>query len=283
MEMFRLLPDEALAPPTDDADADGSTEPEDADVGTEADDNADEASDEDSDGPVSRAKYDADLAAMQGTIAELKTTVGRAQSLARQVSQASNSADVMAQLREQNTVVAGLFEALIDGIDPDSIDANLVAKIKQASAEIREAERRAQMMDEIREELGISPSAARDREELEDLQSQANAVASDIEDLIVDADLDPNDNELFPWAQWAEMFKSAAEAGQDPERVVRRAAVKAIRDAQAADSAGDRREQRRGATGRGPKGAASSAKRDPLTTGDLASRMKELQRLTGRA
>ena len=274
-DLFRDVPDLDEELPEDGAEADGSTEPEDDAPDPTASDSADKAQDdEEDDGPVSRAKYVEDMAGLQRVIGELKTSVGRAQSLARQVSEASNSTEVMSQLRSQNLAVADLFATLVDGIDASAIDPALRARVKEARDEIMEAERRAKMMDELREELGITPEAARNRDAMSEQQEQANALAEEIEDAILVAGLDPDDSTLFPWAQWVDLFKA------EGPRAVRRAALKAINDAQNVDKAGDRRETRRAAAGRSPRGTTPTTEKDPLTSGDFDSRYKALQALT---
>jgi hypothetical protein len=214
------------------------------------------------------------MAVMQRTVQELKTTVGRAQALARQVSASNDGAEALTQLRQQNLATVELFSTLVDGIDASALDPALRQRVKEARDEIMEAERRAQMLDELREELGISPTAVQDRDAVNAVQESANALAEEIEDQIVAAGLDPDDAALFPWQQWAGLFKD------EGPRAVRRAALKAINDAKDADQSGDRREQRRAAAGKTPKGNAGGPAKDPLTTGDLDARVAALKALT---
>ncbi len=275
MAMFRDFPDDELNLPNAGAEDEGSTEPEDEAPDAAANDEGGEANEDEEDdtGPVSRAKYDADMTAMRTMIQDLKSVVGRAQSLARQVGR-DPSADVEAKLREQNLVVAELIGHIVEGIDESAIDPKLKARVLEARREIMAAEERARMMEELKSELGITPEVQREREELEDLQARANDLAETIEDQIVAAGLDPNDETLFPWKEWAQMFKE----GRD-ERPVRRAALKAINDAMNADRSGDRRESRRGVGARVPSNKTPAAKKDPLLNGSLAERIAYLDRL----
>lgn len=269
MDMFLPpLPGNDEVPQDDELDS--TTVVDDGEGDDEGDEGAGDGSeDESSDGPVSRSKYEADLAAMRQ---ELRTLVGRAQSNARQVAEASNS-EALAQLREQNVAVAELFATLVSGIDENSIDPNLRTKILQTRDEIMQTEQRARMLDEIREELGISPTAARERDALEQLQAQANALADEIEDQIVAAGLDPNDPQ-FPWKQWAETLKT------DGVRAVRRAALQAINQARDVEQQGTRREARRTAAGRTPRQVAPASKGNPLETGSFEERYKALMGMT---
>jgi hypothetical protein len=213
------------------------------------------------------------MAAMRTMVGDLKTAVGRAQSLARQVSETSDTSQIAAQLREQNVAVAELFGTLVDGMDETTLDPALRSRIRQARDEIMQAEQRAQMLDELREEMGISPTAQRDRDSQEQLQAQANVLAEEIEDQIVAAGLDPEDP-AFPWKDWALIMMN------DGPRAVRRAALKAINDAKDADQQGSRREAKRSAAGRTPRGSAPASKGDPLTSGSFEDRYKALQGMT---
>lgn len=280
-DLFRDVPslDEEL--PEEGVEDDGSTEPEDETPDPSASASKDGAQDDkDDDGPVSRAKYVEDMAGLQRMIGELKTSVGRAQSLARQMSNANDNTEVMTQLRQQNLAVADLFATLVDGIDESALDPSLRVRVKEARGEILEAERKAEMMDEIRKELGITPGTMREQEALSEQQDKANALAEDIEDQIVAAGLDPDDATLFPWPEWVRLFKAAEASGNDGARTVRRAAIKAIADAQNTDQADDRRESRRAAAGKTPRGSTPAVTKDPLTTGDLDARIKALRALT---
>lgn len=279
MEMFRLRPDEESPLAGEDEEQPAATVEDDdepaspSDSSTPTEDN-EEADDEDSDddGPVSRAKYEADMEAIRQ---ELRTLVGRATANARQVVSATN-AEAMSRLRENNLATAQLFTTLVESIDESAMDPAMRSKVIKARDEIMAAEQRAQMLDELRRELGVNPQAEEERDELDAMQEKANELAQFLEDTIVDAGLDPNDEEQFPWKQWAAIYRTQG------ERAARSAAMKAIRAAQSADQAGSRREARRSSAGRGPKGGAASAPKNPLRDGSLDDRKKALDELLGR-
>lgn len=276
-DLFRPPFPEDQAAPQAGAEDEGSTEPEDEapDAGA-ADDSQEAGDEEDDDGPVSRSKYESDMAGMRSLVNDLRTTVGRAQALARQVEQSNRSDEALAQLREQNVAVAELFGSLVDGIDQTVLDPAMRNRIVQARNDILEAEKRAKMLEELREELGIErprPGTST-RAQLEALQAEADEVADEISASIRKAGFDPTDQSLFPWKEWAEIMKGEGASA------VRQAAILAISNATVAKQSEGRREARRTAAGKSPRGGAAASNRNPLQSGSFEERYKALQGMT---
>ena len=274
-DLFRDVPEYEVVLPKDAEDESEDEEdetPPPAPDASDDDDSDDDEGDDDS-APLTRAE----AKALQKTVRDLSTAVGRAQSLARAAQRDPDDDEVVGELRQQNSDMVRLLATVVEGIDPTAIDPNLRSRVIQARQELESAEQRRQELDELRAELGLTKQSAKQQAQMMDLQEQANELTEELEDQIVAAGLDPDDSALFPWKEWAELFKA------EGPRAVRRAALAAIRTGSAADASGARREQRRKAAGQTPRAAAAGRTKtdlDALTTGSLDDQMKALAKLT---
>lgn len=151
------------------------------------------------------AKMDAFQKTWDTQIAELKQTVGRAQSVADKASQREPNADLQKQL----TGTQEVLDTLVSSLDPDALPPEVRTRIVAARAALTQEASRQAMRTEIVEEL---------REELKPAQApnQAAPASSALEARLVQdiraAGLNPDDP-MFNWADYAQDLRKDSVVG----------------------------------------------------------------------
>lgn len=203
-------------------------------------------------------------------IADLRRTVGRAQSIASRVDADKTNEELREELRALSTKTASSIAAVVEGLDDTLVDPKLREAVAATQREAERAAERADLIASLKKEGLIQEPEQ--KTELEEAQTQANALGVELANQIASFGLDAKD-EAFDWQAMRDLLV------KDGPAAVREKVTATIREQITAGATEDRREVRRQTSTPTPKGAGAGDGDGPLRTGDLDADMKRLREM----
>jgi uncharacterized coiled-coil protein SlyX len=269
-------PDEK-PPEKEDSEDTNDAEDGDGDADDSDKDEDDNGNDKDSDSDDDEPTADDRLAALESlseeqkaTIADLRRTVGRAQSIAGRLDADKTNEELREELRNVNRRAADSMAAIVGGLDESLVDPKLREQVAATQREVERAEERADLIKSLKEEGLIQEPV--EKTELEEAQEAANALGVELANQIKSFGLDPED-EAFDWKAMRDMLIAEGTAA------VRSKVTATIREQITAGATEQRRETRRSTASKTPKGANAAGDEDELRTGTLDEQMQRLREM----
>ena len=215
-------------------------------------------------------------------VAELKTAVGRAQSLQSRLDDGQGDTESLRKdLAKESTALDRVLDTVLDGLDETVLDDSAAKNLRSFRQERQDSKTRAELereiMEKVRSEIG-SNEATPAPSEPNVAATALNTLEAEIVAEIKDFGLDPDDAALFDWEVAADMLRKAPDNSTQVKAYFR----KQVREGLQERDANDRRQARKETAPVTPDSAGASDE-NPLRTGNPEQDLKNLLRMTGKA